>query len=252
MSRPWIQITDGSGTRSRELAPGMTRIGPAGSDVELSGAGSDELRVWDAPPRAVFVGTGAPPLHRGRAVLELALAPGVELEWRGARLCLVDAPGGSALLEEIPLAPSVVLAEDAGRAGPEPRAWTRLRAALGLAVSKADPAVAKRWQEAVLRGDWQADRCAQELLAAREVPVDDPAVLERAGQLLRDFLMAPLLSGLQGARRRTKRAVQGGVAFLVTQVVVLTVLSLMLLTALLLLRIRGLSVDGFLDRILRR
>jgi hypothetical protein len=118
---------------------------------------------------------------------------------------------------------------------------------LGLA----DRAAARRWQEAVLRGEFDPDAAARELEQGASAVPGDPRLLERSGRLLRDLLMAPYQRGLRGAGRRVRGAARSGVAFLVAQVVIVLVFALLFAVVLLVVRLRwGWSVDGFLDRVL--
>jgi hypothetical protein len=248
MARTWIEIRDRSGTRRLALEGPVTRLGPPGSDAEIQGAGRDELRLFDAPLRLVHVGSGPPPTKDGREVRDLLLASGDALEWRGAEVSLQSE--GPALLEEIPLPPEAPLS-----AG-ERRAWRRVAAGLQVQLGRVERSGLKRWQASVLSGEFEPDACAEDVLASVR-PAGDPAgddgpLLERAGLLLRDFVMAPLQGGAAGARRRARRAVKGGLALLLSQLAALAVLAAILLAALLLLRLRGTSIDAFLDRMLPR
>ena len=76
---------------------------------------------------------------------------------------------------------------------------------------------------------------------------------ERAGRLLRDFLMAPTMRGARGERAAAcVRRPAGGVAFVLAQGIALAVYTLIVLVAMLLLRVRDVSFDALLDRILLR
>lgn len=261
MAGGWLDITDASGARRESLRKGLTRVGGGDADVELANTGSDQLHIWDMPPRAVFVGSGAAPLLDGRPVDEVSLRPGARILWGGATLTYGgDAAGEDvARLEEIPLPAFVAaaVAERDGAAGlgltdSERRVWTRLQACVLVDLGLTDRAAIKRWQQEVVAGRLEVDRCAAELVALRQGSADDPRVLERAGRLLRDFLMAPLMTGVRGASRRAKRAAQGGLAFVIAQGLALLVFLLIGLVALLLLRIKDVSIDALLDRVLLR
>ncbi len=259
----WLEISDARGTRRADLAEGLTRLGSDDCEVAVDGAGADQLHVWDAPPRAIYIGSGEPPRRGGMAFEETALVPGDEVVWRGTTLVyreevqrssapaaptIVSGAGGAAAeLGAAPSGPTTHAALDA-----EARAVRRLHAGLVLAIGAGDKRMAKRWQEAVVAGAFDPDRCAAELLEASTVGIDDPRVVERSGRLLRDFLMAPVMSGVQGAKRKAKRAARGGIAFLIAQGAALVVFSLIFIAALLLVRIRGTSIDELLDLVLFR
>ena len=133
------------------------------------------------------------------------------------------------------------------------RGWRRVRAGLLVEQGKADKKVARHWQAAVQRGEFNADACAAELLAgepAAGAPDGDAALLERCARLQRDLLMAPMLRGAKGAGRKAREATRGFVAMLVAQLVVLTIYSFVILAALLLVRAKGFGLDDSLDTIL--
>ena len=118
---------------------------------------------------------------------------------------------------------------------------------LGLA----DRQVARRWQEAVQRRDFDADACARELLAASDVPADDPRLAERASLLQRDLLMSPFQRGLRGAARRTRTATRSGAAYLVANLIAICIYTLVLLAIMLLVRVQyGFSFDQKLDQVI--
>lgn len=236
-----LEIEADGATRRLPLARGLTRVGGPGCEVVLEGAGADQLHLWDDPLKLVFVGKGELPSVDGAPVEERALGGGETLAWRGARLVLRRL--GAPVIQEIPLpAPAP--------ARPDERSWARVRAGLLFELGLADRAAARRWQEAVLRGEFDPDAAARELEHGASAPPGDPRLLERSGRLLRDLLMAPYQRGLRGAGRRVRGAARSGVAFLVVQGVVLLVMTLLLAVVLLVLRLRwGWSVDGFLDRL---
>lgn len=259
MAGEWLEIEEEGTTRRVPLAPGLTRIGGGGAEVTLEGVGADQLHVWDDPPRAIFVGRGAPPSWNGRILDESPLRSGDRIVWGTRSITFRAAPAAEPpLLEEIPLGPG--LAPAPGRpavpgrdpAAPEERFLRRLQAGLFLELGIADRAAAKRWQEAVVDGRFDADACAHEILTRSLARTDDPRLLERSGRLLRDFLMAPLVQGVRGTGRRARQAARGGLAFLVAQAVALLVYSVIVLAALVLLRLRDFSLDEVLDRILLR
>ncbi len=283
MTERWIEITDANGTRREPLRAGLTRVGGGDAEVPLSGTGADELHLWDDPPRAVFVGAGAQPRCAGAPFAERGLAPGDRIEWAGALLEVGEdaakvgedaaevgeTAAAEASLEEIAPAPAAPVGSagtasapldmgGTGGTGGVPttdageRTMARLRAGLLVDLGLSDPAVVKRWQRAVVDGSFDADLCAGAVAAASRAAPDDPRMRERAGRLLRDFVMAPTTRGARGASRRVRQAARGGVAFVLAQGIALFVYSVIVLVALLLLRVRDVSLDGFLDRILFR
>lgn len=256
MAGRWIDITDAYGTRRELLREGLTRVGGGDAEIPLAGAGTDQLHVWDDPPRILFIGSGASPTFQGAPFDERPLRPGDRIDWVGVQLEYGGeaASADQATLEEEPVrAPARVAAPPAGAAitDAERRIFERLRAGLLVDLDKADRRVVKRWQQAVMENRFEADACARELNASGQT-IDELAVLERTARLLRDFVMSPLMRGAQGASRRARRAVRGGVAFFVAQAVALLVYSLIVFAAMLLMRIRDVSFDDFLDRILFR
>ena len=64
----------------------MTRIGGGAAEIRVDGTGTDQLHVWDDPPRAVFVGAGPEPRCDGTSFEERPLRPGDRVEWAGIRL----------------------------------------------------------------------------------------------------------------------------------------------------------------------
>lgn len=232
------------------MLEGLTRIGGPGSDVLLPGAGEDQLHVWNRPPRLVFVGRGARPIAEGRAFEERALRPGDRVEWAGHVLVYGGEASGSdqASLEELPAEGVVV------PSGPraDERLAARVRAGLACELGLADPQAQKRWREAVVEKRFEPDACARELLPGALGAEAEQRLLERSGTLLRDFLMAALLSGSAGARRKLRESSRGFVAFLLTQGLALLVFAALVATTLLVLRVKGTSIDAFLDRFLPR
>lgn len=246
MSGGWLDIRGPAGSRREALLEGLTRIGGAGCEIVLAGAGDDQLHVWNRPPRAVFLGRGPKPVAGGQAFEERALRPGDAFEWAGHAFVYGGeaASGDVATLEELPLASAPA------RDGPDSRLTLRLRAGLACDLGLVDGATAKRWREAVQAGNYDADACARELLARPLGTEGEQRLLERSGSLLRDFLMAPLLSGAAAARRKLRESSRGLVAFLLTQGLALVIFTLLILAALLVLRGQGKSIDGILDRLL--
>ncbi len=135
--------------------------------------------------------------------------------------------------------------------GSDSLAWRRLRAGLLVELGLAPRAAARRWQKEVAAGRFDADACAEEILAGAVLTSDAEAKLAgRAARLQRDLLMAPALRGARGAARRAREGARGLVAMLVAQVVTLTVLLAIVLVGLLVARLTtGFSFDGFFDSI---
>ncbi len=248
MSGSWLDVEGPSGTRRVPLNEGLTRLGGEGSDIRLEAPRGDELQVWNRPPRMLFLGAGARPTCAGQPFDERALRPGERIEWAGHVLVYGGeaAREHEALLEELPLAP----AAPTRAATVSPAFSERVRAGLACELGLADAAAMKRWREAVLAGRFEPDACARELLPRTLGPEAEQRLLERAGSLQRDFLMAALLSGFEGARRKAREKARGLVAFLLTQLLALLVFCLLIAAALLLLRARDTSIDAFLDRFL--
>lgn len=257
MSGGWLDIhAPGAGpsaagvARREALLEGLTRVGGPGCDVVLPGAGEDQLHVWNRPPRLVFIGRGARPLSEGRAFEERALRPGDRVEWAGHVLVYGGEASGAdqALLEELPDEGVVV--------SPTPRVASRLearvRAGLACELGLADPQAQKRWRQAVLENRFEPDACAGEILKGELGAEAEQRLLERSGTLLRDFLMAALLSGSAGARRKLREGSRGLMAFLLTQGLALLVFAALVATTLLVLRVKGTSIDALLDRLLPR
>jgi hypothetical protein len=265
----WLDVAVGETSRRYELKSGLTSVGARG-DVPIEAEGGDQLHFWDQPAKLVFVGRGAQPLVNGRPCDEADLSPGDAVEWAGARL-VYGREGGAAQLRELDLgalagaalapapAPSVAAQPPAAQVVPlaptglhpsEEQAWWRLKAGMLVELGLADRGAARRWQDAVVRGEFEPDSCARDLLGTSTLSPADPRLAERSARLLRDLLMAPVTRGVQGAGRRARTAARSGAAFLLAQGIVIALYSALLVLALLILRLRwGWSVDGFLDGI---
>ena len=61
MAGRWLDISDALGTRREVLRDGLTRIGGGDAEIPLAGSGTDQLHVWDDPPRMLFIGAGSRP-----------------------------------------------------------------------------------------------------------------------------------------------------------------------------------------------
>jgi hypothetical protein len=244
VSGGWLDIQGPGGPRREALLEGLTRLGAANADVLLPGAGEDQLHVWNRPPRVVFLGRGARPTAGGAPFEERALKPGERFEWAGHSFQYGGeaASADMAVLEELP---------GVAAAAPSPLPATpllaRVRAGLACELGLVDAAAAKRWREAVQAGQFEPDACARELLPRPLADEAERRMLERSGSLLRDFLMAPLLTGAAGARRKLREKTRGVAAFLLTQGLALVVFALLVAAALLLARFKGTSIDALLD-----
>jgi hypothetical protein len=212
--------------------------------VVLAPEVAGELHVWNRPPRAIHLGRGESPTCAGQPFEERELRPGDRIQWAGHTLVYGGEAAGAhqAELEEltVPAPP---------RAAREPLS-ARVRAGLACELGIADAQAMKRWQQAVLAERFDADACARELLPAVPGAEAEQRLLERSGTLLRDFLMAPYLSGAAGARRKLREQGRSFVAFLVAQGLALLVFGLLVAASLLVARAGGTSIDALLDRIL--
>ena len=239
----WVlEIDEGGAVRREPLAPGLTRIGGPGCEVILPRAGADQLHLWDAPPKLVFVGKGERPRVGGQAVDEVELAGGERVEWLGVGLRLVSTASARAAAP----APS--------GAAPEEPAWTQVKAGLLFELGLADKNAAKRWQQAIARGQFDADACARELVSTSRTAPGDQRLRERCTRLLRELLMGPgQQRGSRPAARAERRESRSLPALIAMQVIV--ILSQVFLFAVVLVIVRwrwGWSVDGFLDQVLER
>lgn len=251
-----LELKRGSKTQQVSLQQGLTRIGPKGGrgiDIGVEGA-DGELHVWDSPPKVVRVQGEDALVAAGDAVEELLLQAGTEFAWAGVKFRLVELPP---VLQEIVEAP----APSAG-AAPRPaaradlsdnpdiqRAWERVAAGLLVESGLADKKIAKRWQAAVVQHEWDADACARDVLAASSGELGNPRLLERAGRLERDLVMASFQRGIKGASRRARGAARNGAAFFVANVVAIGVYSAIILALLILARVNyEWSLDGIIDR----
>ena len=253
----WIDITAADGSRARHtLRHGLTTLGGKRGDIALPAAGNDQLHLWDQPPKLVYVGVGEPPKVNGEAREECALRLGDRIEWCGVRLEFGGVP--HATIEEIavaappPVAPAAapLAAAPPGMEASEFTAWRRLKAGLLVELGMADPSAARRWQDAVLRSEFEPDACARDVLGASVVPPADTRLVERCARLERDLVMAPVSTGSRGASRKIRNVARSGLAFIVAQFVVLSVVFLLVFLALFIVRMKwNWSVDEFLDRV---
>ncbi len=262
MGNAWLEVVEaGKSGRRVALSPGRTRIGGDGSDVPLLAEANGELHFWDEPPRVVSIGAESLVVD-GAPRDDAPLRDGTEIRWGGLFLVFhaTESPGSSsqvgigvAPLEELPLPgtgpPGDPQGADAGKAQVVSK---RLQAGLLVDLGLADRATTKRWQDAVIERTFDPDRCATELVQKSLARVDDDRMADRSAVLLRDFLMAPLAKGVRGTGRRARHAARGGAAFLIAQFTALLVYTVIVLASLVVLRLRGTSLDELLDRVLMR
>ncbi|MDA1264522.1 MAG: hypothetical protein O2816_05510, partial [Planctomycetota bacterium] len=127
----------------------------------------------------------------------------------------------------------------------------RLHAGVLADLQLANKKGAKRWQEAVMRGEFDPDACARDLIDGGVPDPDDPRVLERAGRLQRDLLMMPFQRGMRGAGRRARMNTRKGMAYVLANVIAITVYSLVLVAIMILVRVNyGFSFDTVIDSFL--
>ena len=251
-----LQLKRGSNTQEVSLQAGLTRIGPKGGrgiDVGIEGA-EGELHVWDTPPKVVRVQGDEALIASGESIDELLLEDGSEFVWSGVKFKLVELPP---VLEEIE-EPATAAAVGSAGAGARPvlsddpavqQAWERVAAGLLVETGLADKKIAKRWQAAVVQHEWDADACAREILGASGAQLASPRLVERAGRLERDLVMASFQRGIRGASRRARGAARNGMAFFVANVVAIGVYSAIILALLILARVSyEISLDGIIDR----
>ena len=121
------------------------------------------------------------------------------------------------------------------------------RAREALASSQA----VKRWRGAVMASEFDPAACTRELLAGEQVPPGDTRLLERATRLQRDLLMSAHQRGVKGVRRRARAATRSGAAYVLANLIAISIYSLVVLAVMLLVRVQyGTSFDGTLDGIL--
>ncbi|HTF87545.1 MAG TPA: hypothetical protein VK843_03990 [Planctomycetota bacterium] len=256
MSRAWLDNIDAQtgtpGARS-ELKPGLTMLGGARGDLPVPASGSDCVHLWSEPPKLIFVGGGEPPRVNGQDALELSLHSGDRIDWRGQAWRFGYEDGQARLEEVAPSAPA-----EAPKGGPNPStfvaatggelAWKRLKAGLVAELSISDKAVIKRWQDAVVRNEFDAEAATRDLLAgAPDVADGDNRLLDRSTRLMRDLLMS---SVTRGAGRQVRKAARNTLAFLLVQGFILILFILLVLAGLLLVHTKfGHSIDAFLDSV---
>jgi len=226
----WLELDDGGETRRVPLTGSLTRIGGAAPDLTLPGLPAGELHVWSEPPKVVLAQGSARLAVNGADSREALLTDDDLIEWGEVRFRfrhVVEA----AVLQEIPLAapPS---APGGGAA------WTRVRAGILVDLGLANKETVKGWQASVMRGDFAPEACARDLGAGVDVDGDDPRLVERAGRLLRDFLMSSTMTGAGGVRRRVRQAGKKGAAIFLSQSLVLLIYTLIIMALMFILHIK--------------
>ncbi|HJM56162.1 MAG TPA: hypothetical protein QF446_02450 [Planctomycetota bacterium] len=252
MQDAWLDVHQGGQTNRYALADGRTRVGGAGCDVVLDGtpnatSDSGEVHIWMSPPRVVYVGRGNPPLLDGRVFEQAPLESGSSIQWRGAVLVFGQ---GRGVLEELEGDPGC---EDAGASGAtvQDDVAARVRSGLLADLKLTDNQAVKRWRAAVMASEFDPASCARELLAGEQVPPGDTRLLERATRLQRDLLMSAHQRGVKGVRRRARAATRSGAAYVLANLIAISIYTLVVLAVMLLVRVQyGTSFDGTLDRII--
>jgi|LWDU01.1.fsa_nt_gi hypothetical protein len=245
----WLDIEVGGLASRAEMKSGLTRLGGATADVVIPGAPDGELHLWSDPPKIVHVSGQTPLEVAGEVLTEASLVAGKDLVWGRVTLRLGR---GAPVIEELPMA-SAQATGTAAPTGSDDRGTQRVRAGLAIELGLADKAVLRRWQDAVISNEFNADACAREVLAGVQLAADDPRLMERSGRLLRDFLMSSLQRGVQGASRKARAQARSGTAYLVANIVAIGVYSAILLVIMVLVRVKWqFSFDHFLDFLLGR
>jgi len=251
-----MDVLEPGGARRRvALRRGLTIVGGAKADVPVGGVDNDQLHVWDQPPKLVFVGFGEAPTAGGARFEERTLASGDVVVWRGLRLEF----GGllAAVIEEIELPATPLAGRDpaaagvgsSALAGPDEQFWRRLKAGIAVEQGLAEGSVARRWQDAVMRSEFDPDAAARDILAAAR-GLDEQRLGDRTARLQRDLIMSPLATNSRGATRKLRGAAQSMAAMVISQFVVLSISLLLVLVAQFVARVRlGWSLDEFFDRL---
>lgn len=110
----------------------------------------------------------------------------------------------------------------------------------------------KRWQSAVLAGEFDAQRAAADLLDDAQLEAWPTPAAQRSSGLLRDLLMSSKFSGGAGAARKAREAGRGFFAYVLTQIGITLVFALLFVAGLLLARAQGHAIDPLLDQLLGR
>lgn len=240
-----IEIEGPAGRRERALDRDLVRLGGPGADEVLDGAPRGELHLWNDPPKAVWLGPEADaPRIAGAPLDERLLSDGDRIDWAQWRITFRSG-AEEARLEEL-------ATEPAASAEP-PEAWKRIKAGLLVELGLAERRASKVWTDSVLRGEFQADAAARQILAATDVHDDDPRLVERASRLSRDLVAAPIQRGARGASRRAKGAAKRTSAAIVAQFLIFGLILLMTFVGMVLARLGWeVSFDGWIDAILGR
>lgn len=260
MRPPYLEIEDPSGQRRAELV-GALHLAADGGDLPLPAAGPGLLRL--TPGNAEWLPTSsaggadaAPPRINGTPWSgPRRLAEGDRIEWGAVRLVYhtgaAPAPGtGKAQLEELEIESLPAAAAPGVRRTARERAWRRVWSGLLVEQQLVASTAARAVQEEVRRGEFDADEAADRVLEAERKAEADQRVLDRTRALQRDLVMAPLNTDAHRAVRKVRNRASSGLAYLTAQFITLGVYSLLILIGLVLLRHRGLDLDGFLDGIL--
>jgi len=256
MGRAWLIIsgTDASAAGTRfELKQGLTVLGGARGDLPLPASGNDTVHVWSEPPKLIFVGAGEAPRVNSHSAAEVALYSGDRIEWRGlAATFHCDPPHER--LQEIPAdwmhpegaAPAATSASGASASGSP---WPWVKAGLAAELSLSDAGAIKRWQDAAARGELDVPAAAREILAAAPgLGDEDPRLKERCARLMRE-LLAPVA---RRSFRPSEKSSHGCFMILLSQVLILVLVTLIVVAGLLVARTRyGQSIDAQLDRIIK-
>lgn len=254
MTTSWLEIEVG-GVRSRaDLREGLTRLGGPGCDVVVPGAPDGELHLWSQPPKVIRIAGRADLEVDGRASDECLLEDGQTIRWSGVTMTFRRV---APVLEEIPIEePREEPAAPRRAPGPDPggRALRLVQAGIAIDLGLVPRGIVQRWQQAVVAQEFDADACAREALGqAEKFALDDPRVVERSGRLLRDFLMSSLQRGIAGAGRKARSRAVSGSAFVIANVVGISVYSGIVLLVMLLVRLKWeVSFDGLFDFLLGR
>ncbi len=233
MADLWLEFKDGQETRSIPLAGALTKIGGATPDVFMQGLPAGELHLWSDPPKLVTVAGQAALTVNGVACRDALLADGDRVDWGGVGFQFRRQEQTPVLKEipaEAPVPAPAPPAPDSGGAS-----WARVQAGMMVELGLADKAAVRTWQESVMRGDFSPDACARDISRGVELDSEDPRLMERSGRLLRDFLMASTMSGVDGARRKARQAGKKGAAIFVSQLFLITVYTLIILVVMALL-----------------
>ena len=252
MADLWLELRDGQESRRVPLAGALTRIGGPSPDVSVLGLPAGELHIWSDPPKVVVVAGQALVSVNGAACKEALLADGDRVDWGDVRFFFRRDVGAPVLQEipvDVPPAREAVLVQSSSGGA----SWARVRAGMMVELKLADKDAVRTWQESVIRGEFSPDACARDLSRGVDVDSEDPRLMERSGRLLRDFLMASTMSGAGGAKRKARQAGKKGAAFLLSQVFVLIVYTLMILVVMALLHAKWPDTyfDPLFDRFIK-